>query len=111
MSTATPTQSQQLVSLITRGGTLEVRLDTVPLPAPQPDDLIVRIEAAPINPSDLGLLLGAADLSTLEASGTAEAPVLRAQVPACRFRRCRSMNPRDVGPVFRRKPVQWGTGR
>ena len=29
---------------------------------------------------------------------------------ACRFRRCRSTNPRDVGPVFRRKPVHWGTG-
>ena len=43
---------------------------------------MVRIEASPINPSDLGLLLGAADMSTAKASGTAEQPVVTASIPA-----------------------------
>jgi NADPH:quinone reductase-like Zn-dependent oxidoreductase len=42
---------------------------------------VVRVEAAPINPSDLGLLVGAADMSTAKASGTRDAPVVTAQVP------------------------------
>lgn len=84
--TSMPTQSLQLVSLITRGGTLEVRLDTVPLPAPKAEEIVIRVEAAPINPSDLGLLIGAGDLSTLEAAGTPDAPVLRTQVPPAGLR-------------------------
>ncbi len=42
---------------------------------------MVRVEASPINPSDLGLLTGAADLSTAKASGTKDAPVITAKVP------------------------------
>jgi len=41
----------------------------------------VRIEASPINPSDLGLLLGPADLSTIKVSGTAVSPVVTAKIP------------------------------
>ena len=43
---------------------------------------MVRIEAAPINPSDLGLLVGAADMATAKASGSKDAPVITAEVPA-----------------------------
>jgi hypothetical protein len=39
------------------------------------------VEATPINPSDLGLLTGAADLSTAKASGTKDSPVVTAKVP------------------------------
>ena len=42
---------------------------------------MVRIEAAPINPSDLGLLVGAADMATAKASGSKDAPVITAHVP------------------------------
>jgi NADPH:quinone reductase-like Zn-dependent oxidoreductase len=48
---------------------------------PGPDEVVVRVEASPINPSDLGLLLGAADVGTARASGSPEAPVVTAQVP------------------------------
>ena len=41
----------------------------------------MRVEASPLNPSDLGLLLGAADMSTATLSGTAEQPVVTASVP------------------------------
>lgn len=71
----------QLRSLIKTSGELEISLLDVPTPEPADDEVVVRIEAAPINPSDLGLLVGAADMSTAKASGTKEAPVITAKVP------------------------------
>lgn len=71
----------QLRSLIKNSGELEIALVDVPTPEPADDEVVVRIEAAPINPSDLGLLVGAADMSTAKASGTKEAPVITAKVP------------------------------
>src|SRR5581483_7225780 len=55
-------------------------------PAPRPDEVLIRVEAAPINPSDLGLLLGPADLSTIKVAGSAERPVVTAAVPAAALR-------------------------
>src|ERR1700719_497236 len=71
----------QLRSLIKKSGELEISLVDVPTPEPGPDDVVVHVEAAPINPSDLGLLVGAADMSTAKASGTRDAPVVTAKVP------------------------------
>src|SRR5215470_5262882 len=71
----------QLRSLIKKTGELEISLLNVPTPEPGPDEVVVRVEATPINPSDLGLLVGAADLTTVKASGTREAPVITAKVP------------------------------
>jgi NADPH2:quinone reductase len=71
----------QLRSRITPGGELELSLASVTLPPPGPDEVIVRVEAAPINPSDLGLLFGAADMSGAKATGTPDRPVITAQVP------------------------------
>src|SRR3954462_10455125 len=59
----------QLRSLIKTSGELELSLATVDVPDPGPDEILVRMEASPINPSDLGLLLGAADVSTAKAAG------------------------------------------
>ncbi len=71
----------QLRSLIRKSGELEISLVDVPTPEPGPDEVVVRVEAAPINPSDLGLLIGAADMSTAKASGGKDAPVITAKVP------------------------------
>jgi NADPH:quinone reductase-like Zn-dependent oxidoreductase len=71
----------QLRSLIKRSGELEISLQNVPIPEPGPDEVVVRVEATPINPSDLGLLVGAADLSAIKTSGTKEAPIVTAKVP------------------------------
>ncbi|MCK1390864.1 zinc-binding dehydrogenase [Bradyrhizobium sp. 1] len=71
----------QLRSLIKKSGELEISLLEVPTPEPADDEVVVRIEAAPINPSDLGLLVGAADMSTAKASGGKDAPVITAKVP------------------------------
>ena len=75
----------QLRSLIKKSGELEISLVDVPTPEPAADEVVVRVEAAPINPSDLGLLIGAADMSTAKASGTKELP---SSPRRCRKARC-----------------------
>jgi len=71
----------ELRSLVKNNGELELSLIDVAVPEPGPDQVVVRVEATPINPSDLGLLLGAADVSTARASGTASHPVTTMKIP------------------------------
>lgn len=71
----------ELRSLIRKSGELELSLVKVKIPEPAPDEVIVRIEGAPINPSDLGLLIGAADMSTAKSSGSGDSVVVTATVP------------------------------
>ena len=71
----------QLRSLIKKSGELEISLLQAPTPEPAADEVVVRVEATPINPSDLALLVGAADTTTVKASGTKDAPVITAKVP------------------------------
>ncbi len=82
MNDTLPTTALQLRSLIKRSGELEITLADVPVPDPAADEVLVRIDAAPINPSDLGLLFGAADITTAKVGGTPQRPVLTATVPA-----------------------------
>ena len=81
MTTATDRTALQLRSLITPDGELQVTLASVPIPMPADDEVLVRLQGSPINPSDLGLLFGAADMRTAEVTGTAAQPVVTARVP------------------------------
>ena len=76
----------ELRSLIKKSGELEISLADVAVPEPAADQVLVRFEASPINPSDLGLLVGAADMTTAKASGTKDHPVVTAQVPEAAMR-------------------------
>ena len=76
----------QLRSLIRKSGELEVSLAEVAIAEPAADEVIVRVEATPINPSDLGLLFGAGDMANAKASGTAQQPVITAPVPEAAMR-------------------------
>ncbi|MDB5679239.1 zinc-binding dehydrogenase [Sphingomonas bacterium] len=83
----TPATARELRSLIT-DGKLELSLQEVDVPTPGPGEIVVRIEAAPINPSDQPLLLGPADLSTLASDGnvtTAAIPEAMAGMVAARI--------------------------
>jgi len=71
----------QLRSLIRSDGRFELSLVDVATPEPAADEVVVRIEATPINPSDIGLLIGPADLKTAKQTGTAERPAVTATVP------------------------------
>ncbi len=75
------TTGLQLRSLITKSGELELSLVEMPIPEPGPDQVVVKVEATPINPSDLGLLIGPADMSTAKASGSGAGAKVTAKVP------------------------------
>ncbi|MGV0805943.1 zinc-binding dehydrogenase [Mycolicibacterium setense] len=79
MTEALPERALELRSLVTEDGTLELSLHEVAVPTPAQDEVVVRIEASPINPSDLGLLIpSAADMSAATVAGTADRPVVTA---------------------------------
>lgn len=79
-SAAVPANGREIRSLVTADGQLELSLATVPVPAPGAGEVLVRVQGAPINPSDLALLLAMADVAQATASGTADAPVVRAPI-------------------------------
>ena len=72
----------QLRSTVKEDHTLEITLVDMAVPEPGPDEVLVQVEATPLNPSDLALLFGPADLTTIRVSGTAEQPVVTAGIPA-----------------------------
>ncbi len=71
----------QLRSQISKGGELELSLSEVTTPEPAPDQVVVKVEATPINPSDLGLLIGPADMSTAKTAGSGAGTKVTAKVP------------------------------
>jgi NADPH:quinone reductase len=81
MSPTNNNTALQLRSIIKQSGELELSLVSVPLPTPAENEVLVRIEASPINPSDIGLLFGAADMSTATLTDTATGSVVTARIP------------------------------
>ncbi len=82
MAAELPTTNVRLVSKVKSSGALELSLQRVPLPPLAPHEVTVRMDAAPINPSDMGLLFGPADVSAVQLSGSADHPVATAPIPA-----------------------------
>src|SRR5262244_2987490 len=79
--TATSTRmGLQIRSTVKKDGIVEMSLANVPTPEPKPDEVVVRIDASPINPSDQGLLFAGADLTIAKASGTPDSPVVTASI-------------------------------
>ena len=74
------TTNLQLRSLVQDGGTLTLSLHNTPMPSPASDEVLIRVEASPLNPSDIGLLFGAADIRTAAATGTADNPAVTMQI-------------------------------
>ena len=72
----------ELRSEIKSEGKLELSLARVPVPEPAEDEVLVRVEASPINPSDLGLLFGMADMASARVAGSGTDAVVTADVSA-----------------------------
>jgi NADPH:quinone reductase-like Zn-dependent oxidoreductase len=70
----------QLRSTVKKEGTLELTLVNTSTPDPKPFEVVVLVDASPINPSDLGRLLGAAERCTAKASGTPANPAITASI-------------------------------
>jgi len=81
MTQSIPPSGLQIRSLIKSTGELELRLVSIPTPTPGPNEVLVRVDAAPLNPSDLGLLFGAADMTAAVQVGTQDQPIISARVP------------------------------
>ena len=68
--------SKEIRSTVTSEGNIELSITQAELPIPSADEVLIKVEAAPINPSDLGLLLSfAADLSSISTSGSEDETV------------------------------------
>ena len=76
----------QLRSTVRKEGHLELSLAKVDMPKPGEDDVVIRVEASPINPSDLGLLFGMADMETATLSGAGSGAVLTASIQEAMMR-------------------------
>jgi len=82
MTADLPDNALELRSLVTSEGTLELSLHDVPVPTPAASEVLVRVEASPINPSDLALLVAGADMTTATVAGTPERPIVTASLGA-----------------------------
>src|SRR5439155_22500985 len=71
----------QLRSTVKKEGILELSLTSVPIPEPQQDVVVVRVDASPINPSDLGLMFGGTDMSTAKGFGAVDYPTVTSCIP------------------------------
>ncbi len=66
-------KSKEIRSEITSEGKLNLSIVTSDVPTPGDDDVLIKVEASPINPSDLGLLISfAADLDSISSQGSGE---------------------------------------
>ena len=66
--------SKEIRSTVTSDGTVEISIVNAAMPVPSENEVLIKVEAAPINPSDLALLISfAADLDSIELSGEDEA--------------------------------------
>jgi NADPH2:quinone reductase len=86
MASEIPEQALQLRSLVRAENILELSLEAVPVAEPGPDEVLIRVQAAPVNPSDLGLLLAGADITQAIAAGTPQRPVVTAPIPDAAMR-------------------------
>ena len=71
----------QLVSTISEDNKLTIALQDIGMKQPGDDQVVIRIEAAPLNPSDLAVMLSVADMTTAKQSGTEQNPIITADVP------------------------------
>ena len=73
------TISKQIKSKISKEGLLTISLDEVNVPEPNDGEVLIKVQATPINPSDLGLLVGPADITSLRE--VEKGSVVEMQVP------------------------------
>ncbi|MEZ9540251.1 zinc-binding dehydrogenase [Shewanella sp. 10N.286.51.B8] len=71
----------QLTSTISEDNKLTLALRNIDMPQPGVDEVVIRVEAAPLNPSDLAVLFSAADMTTAAQSGSELNSIITADVP------------------------------
>ncbi len=77
-----PKTYMQMFSTLSAEGVLKMELIEQQMPTPKPNQVIVRVEASPINPSDLGVMFGMASMGEATSAGAGKDIVLSAPVSA-----------------------------
>jgi NADPH2:quinone reductase len=73
--------SKEIRSNVTSDGNIEISIASVEKPKPAENEVLIKVEASPINPSDLGLLISfAADLDSLNVTGSGDETVAKMKV-------------------------------
>ena len=73
--------SKEIRSNVTSEGNIEISIASVEKPIPAENEVLIKVEASPINPSDLGLLISfAADLDSLNVTGSGDETVAKMKV-------------------------------
>jgi len=73
--------SKEIRSTVTNEGNIEISIAIVEKPTPSKNEVLIKVEASPINPSDLGLLISfAADLDSLRVSGSGDTTVAKMKI-------------------------------
>ena len=71
----------QLTSTITENATIEIGLRDIEVPKPGADEVLIEVQASPINPSDLGTLVGAGDLTSIRVEGEGDQSKVIMDIP------------------------------
>ena len=80
MAIAIPESGLKLISTLSSDGELRLELAEIPISQPGPDEVVIRVEASPINPSDLLAMIPGVDLANADFNGTATRPTLKANL-------------------------------
>lgn len=75
-----PTSYHQMLSTLSEDAELRMELVEKPFPTPQSHEVVIRVEATPINPSDQGVMFGWSNMSSASSDGSGAKTVLKAPV-------------------------------
>jgi len=75
-----PNTYQQMLSTVTAEAQLRMELVEQEMPTPKTGEILVRVEATPVNPSDLGVMFGWTDMTAASTLGSGTASQLTAGV-------------------------------
>lgn len=75
-----PSTYKQMISTVSAEGELTMELVDKPIPELGEDDVLIRVEATPINPSDQGVMFGWASMAKATSSGSGKDTKLSAPV-------------------------------
>ncbi|MEM9841799.1 MAG: NADH oxidase, partial [Pseudomonadota bacterium] len=94
-----PDTYTQMLSTLREDGTLQLALVEKPMPALKAGQILVKVEATPINPSDHGVMFGWANMAAAQSAGSGKDTVLTAPVPeqGMRMMKARIGQPLPVG--------------